>query len=219
MATIKIDSFSGIMPRVHPTLLPDSCAVKAHNCRLKSGKLSPVREPSKVDNASIRLENGLDKIANAQSIYLWRHGENRTGEFLAWPGIVRVARGNIADDDRDRIFVSGETGVGGEGKTIRASRFKSGRLFFCAIRFTKMLPKPEIKVARLTRIRRILATRSSSRRGLTSSATSPARLLRVTRETRTQTAPPSITMETRSRLTPLINLPVQTQGIAASTRS
>lgn len=148
MATIKIDSFSGIMPRVHPTLLPDSCAVKAHNCRLKSGKLSPVREPSKVDNASIRLENGLDKIANAQSIYLWRHGENRTGEFLAWPGIVRVARGNIADDDRDRIFVSGETGVGGEGKNhpcVYVSR--ADGYFLRHTLYKETLPKPEIKVA------------------------------------------------------------------------
>lgn len=121
MATIKIDSFSGIMPRVHPTLLPDSCAVKAHNCRLKSGKLSPVREPSQVSGIRIRLENGLDKIANAQSLYLRRRGPDRkVVEFLAWPGIVRVARGNIADDDRDRIFVSGETGVGGLTRITRA---------------------------------------------------------------------------------------------------
>lgn len=114
MPTVKIDSFSGIMPRVHPTLLPDGCAVKAHNCRLTSGKLSPVRKPSQVTGLRIRLENGLDKIANAQSLYLWRRGEEE--EFLAWPGIVKVARGNIADDALNRIFVTGETGVGGTGK-------------------------------------------------------------------------------------------------------
>lgn len=114
MPTVKIESFSGIMPRVHPTLLPDGCAVKAHNCRLTSGKLSPVRKPSQVTGLRIRLENGLDKIANAQSLYLWRRGEEE--EFLAWPGIVKVARGNIADDALNRIFVTGETGVGGTGK-------------------------------------------------------------------------------------------------------
>ena len=112
MPTIKTDSFSGIMPRVHPTLLPDGCAVKAHNCRLYSGKLSPLRQPLKVSGKRIRLENGLDKIANASSLYLWRRGDN-IEEFLAWPGIVKVAQGNIADDALDRIFVTGETGIGG----------------------------------------------------------------------------------------------------------
>ena len=114
MPTIKIDSFSGIMPRVHPTLLPDSCAVKAHNCRLKSGKLSPLRQPLKVSGKRIRLENGLDKISDAESLYLWKRGA--VSEFLAWPGVVRVAQSNIADDARRRIFVTGETGVGGTGK-------------------------------------------------------------------------------------------------------
>lgn len=114
MPTIKTDSFSGIMPRVHPTLLPDGCAVKAHNCRLYSGKLSPLRQPLKVSGKRIRLENGLDKIANASSLYLWRRGDN-IEEFLAWPGIVNVAQGNIADDALDRIFVTGQTGIGGSG--------------------------------------------------------------------------------------------------------
>lgn len=112
MPTIKIDSFSGIMPRVHPTLLPDGCAVKAHNCRLQSGKLSPLRQPIKVSGKRIRLENGLDKIANAQSLHLWRRGDD-IEEFLAWPGVVKVAQGNIADDALDRIFVTGATGIGG----------------------------------------------------------------------------------------------------------
>lgn len=114
MPTIKIDSFSGIMPRVHPTLLPDGCAVKAHNCRLHSGKLSPLRQPLKVLGRRIRLENGLDKIANAESLFLWRKG-TAVEEFLAWPGIVKVSRGNIADDLFDRIFVTGDTGIGGTG--------------------------------------------------------------------------------------------------------
>lgn len=150
MATIKIDSFSGIMPRVHPTLLPDSCAVKAHNCRLKSGKLSPVREPSQVSGIRIRLENGLDKIANAQSLYLWRRGPDRkVVEFLAWPGIVRVARGNIADDDRDRIFVSGETGVGGPDKNHPCAYISSqdGTSFIRHSLVKEPLPAPVIMSA------------------------------------------------------------------------
>lgn len=114
MPTIRIDSFSGIMPRLHPTLLPDGCAVTAHNCRLKSGKLSPLRQPSQVGDMRIRLENGLDKIANAQTVYLWRRNGG-VEEFMAWPDVVKIAPSNIADDTLRRIFVTGNTGIG-DGK-------------------------------------------------------------------------------------------------------
>jgi hypothetical protein len=113
MPSIKIESFSGIMPRADAALLPDGCAVRAHNCRLYSGKLSPLRQPLKSTGIRIRLENGLSKIADAKTIYLWKRGAMM--EFLAWPGIVRVAKGNIANDSRFRIFVSGETGIGETG--------------------------------------------------------------------------------------------------------
>ena len=114
MPTIKTDVFGGILPKVHPTLLPPECAVRAHNCRLHSGKLVPLRQPSRV-SGSLRLESGLARIADAKSICLW-HGAAGRSEWLAWPGIVTVARGNIADDELRRIFVSGDTGIGGGGK-------------------------------------------------------------------------------------------------------
>ena len=148
MPTIKTDSFSGIMPRVHPTLLPDGCAVKAHNCRLASGKLSPLRQPLKVSGKRIRLENGLDKIANASSLYLWRRGDN-IEEFLAWPGIVKVAQGNIADDALDRIFVTGETGIGGSGHNYPCAYISSstGSSFTRHSLVKTALAAPVIKVA------------------------------------------------------------------------
>ena len=148
MPTVKIDSFSGIMPRVHPTLLPDGCAVKAHNCRLTSGKLSPVRKPSIETGKRIRLENGLDAISNANSLYLWRRGIG-VEEFLAWPGIVRVAQGNIADDDLDRIFVTGATGIGGDGKNHPCAYISSssGASFTRHSLVKTALPAPVIKVA------------------------------------------------------------------------
>lgn len=113
MPTIKIDQFAGIMPRVHPTMLPDSCATVAHNCILKSGKLVPMREPGKVTSMGIRMENGLTRIGDAESIYLW----HRTGadEILAWPGVVTIAPSNLASDARRRLFITGETGMGGAG--------------------------------------------------------------------------------------------------------
>ena len=117
MATVKIDGFGGVMPRVHPSLLPDGMATVAHNCRLKNGKLVPLREPSFVNAGehTVYFENGLARIADANSVYCWKHtladGTART-DFLAFPGRVYFAHGNIADDQYDRIFVSGETGIG-----------------------------------------------------------------------------------------------------------
>lgn len=113
MPTIKVDTFGGILPKIHPTLLPDGCAIKAHNCFLKSGKLVPLRQPLKVAGMRIRMENGLSEIADAKTVYLWHRGD--VDEMLAWPGIVKVAPSNIADDEYHRLFVSGETGVGVHG--------------------------------------------------------------------------------------------------------
>ena len=113
MPTIKVDAFGGIVPKLHPTLLPDGCATKAHNCVLKSGKLVPLRQPSKVAGLRIRMENGMTELSEAKSITIWHRGS--TDEMLAWPGLVDVAQSNIADDEYKRLFVTGETGVGTSG--------------------------------------------------------------------------------------------------------
>ena len=116
MATVKIDRFSGIAPCVAPSLLSDGMATEARNCRLESGKLVPLRQPTFVESTqhTVYHENGLGKIYDANSLYCWKHtmkdGSVRT-DFLAFPGRVYFAHGNIADDSRDRIFVTGETGV------------------------------------------------------------------------------------------------------------
>lgn len=113
MATVKIAKFDGLMPRVDPSLLPANCAVVAHNLILKSGKVEPLRKPSQAVYDDVYLENGLDSLAQAKTIYAWQRvvaGNVRT-TILAWPGIVHVAPSNLADDDRDRIFVTGQTGI------------------------------------------------------------------------------------------------------------
>jgi hypothetical protein len=116
MAAIKIDTFSGIIPRAYPTLLPDGCAVKANNCRLKSGKLSPIRNASKVTTIRTYLEGGLQKIGDAKTLYMWhRYGGD---VFLAWENIVKVAQSNLADDVLHRIFVTGATGIGTTGQNL-----------------------------------------------------------------------------------------------------
>lgn len=110
MATVKIDTFGGIAPRQHPTLLADGMAVTAHNCRLKTWKLVPLREPQLVEGPNILMENGLGDIADAESMHVWRRADGAF-DFILFPGVTWSAPGNIAADDLTRIVVSGETGV------------------------------------------------------------------------------------------------------------
>lgn len=110
MATIKIDQFHGIAPRFHPTLLGEGMAITANNLKLKNGKLVPLREPKAVRSIPIRLENGLSDAGSAKSLHVWRASDGNI-EMLAFPGQTWLAEGNIADDDKYRVIISGETGV------------------------------------------------------------------------------------------------------------
>ena len=114
MATVKIDTFGGIAPRQHPTQLADGMATVAMNVKLESGKLVPLRQPLLVEGAANIMENGLDDVADAKSMHIWR--KNGGGfDFLLFPGMTWAAPGNIASDDLTRIIVSGETGQGASG--------------------------------------------------------------------------------------------------------
>ena len=107
MATVKIDQFGGIAPRQHPTQLADGMAVTAHNCRLKIGKLVPLREPQLVEGPNILMENGLADIADAESMHVWRRADGAF-DFLLYKGVTWSAPGNIAADDLTRIVISGD---------------------------------------------------------------------------------------------------------------
>lgn len=110
MATVKIDQFHGIAPRMKSEFLADGMAVTAHNCRLKNGKLVPLRNPKMVQDVPILMENGLNDIADALTMHFWEK-QDGSGEFLLFPGMTWMADGNLADDDRTRVIISGETGV------------------------------------------------------------------------------------------------------------
>lgn len=142
MSTIRITEFLGIVPRAHPSQLPDGCAVRAHNCTLYNTKALPLRQPSAV-SFGVRLENGLTEVGSAKSIYLWRRGT--VTEMLAWPGVVKVATSNIADDDRYRIFVTGETGIGTGHKEPAVYAVASGGTDFTRSSIVKsVLPAPVV---------------------------------------------------------------------------
>lgn len=111
---IRVDRFGGIQPRLHPSLLADGMAVRARNVKLKSGKLVPLRQPAQMSGHAIYMENGLTKIGLAKTLYPWKHTDrygNVLVDFLAFSGVVSIAQGNLAADDYDRLFVTGETGV------------------------------------------------------------------------------------------------------------
>ena len=120
---IRVDRFGGIQPRLHPSLLADGMAVRARNVKLKSGKLVPLRQPAQMSGHAIYMENGLTKIGLAKTLYPWKHTDKDGDvlvDFLAFPGVVSIAQGNLAADEYDRLFVTGETGVpftDADGKT------------------------------------------------------------------------------------------------------
>lgn len=106
---LKIDNFHGIQPRLHPTLLGDGMAVRAHNCRLKNGKLVPLREPSALEGVQIYRENGLPDEAYVSSMHIWHDTDGRFA-LLLFPDVTWSAPGNVADDNLTRLIVSGKTG-------------------------------------------------------------------------------------------------------------
>lgn len=120
--TLKIDNFHGMQPRLHPSLLGAGMAVRAHNCRLKRGKLVPLRNPSVAANSLVYKEGGLTKLSDATSLHAWKWSDaagSTVVAFLAFKGMTWMAEGNIADDEYDRVFITGDTGVSyDDGTTV-----------------------------------------------------------------------------------------------------
>ena len=86
---IKIPSFLGMLPKMHPRLLPDTAAQVCHNARIRSGALVPFRENSAVTvlpfaKASITKLNGL-----------WQ----------GWVGYASVVQGPTREN---QIYISGD---------------------------------------------------------------------------------------------------------------
>lgn len=113
MATIKIDKFGGIAPRQHPTQLADGMAVEAHNVKLKSGKLVPLRQPKIEEEIYTHREEGLSSVSEAQSMHIWRNYYSGF-DFLLFKGVTWLSEGNIADDEKARVIVSGDRDGDGE---------------------------------------------------------------------------------------------------------
>ena len=86
---IKIDTFAGEFPRVHPRLLPDGAAQLARNVRLERGSLTPARAEASVTTVS----------GNPQSVVY------HDGAWLGFGTVVQTAPGPVA---QDRLYITGD---------------------------------------------------------------------------------------------------------------
>lgn len=131
MATVMLDSFGGIQPRVDATALSAGMATYANDCRLKSTKLAPLTAPVSVADYAFCCEGGIASVKDARTIFLWRRGRD-VRNFLAYGGLVHFAPSNIRADSRYRCFVSGETGYtdeNGENQPIALVCTEDGTTF------------------------------------------------------------------------------------------
>lgn len=98
MTRIAIEAFGGMMPRVHPDLLPPTAAQNAENLRVSSGAFEPWKQPSSV---AYSLGGG----AQVETIY--RFGQSTTSETQYWFQFttdVDVVKGAIDGDTEERTY-------------------------------------------------------------------------------------------------------------------
>jgi len=99
MTAQRIQSFTGIMPRVNRRLLPDEAAQVAYNCLLTDGVLTPIASPLEVED--------LGGTADVLTVYRMYSGE--TDYWLQWPYDVDVVKGPIADDTSFRVYYTSDS--------------------------------------------------------------------------------------------------------------
>src|SRR5665811_83781 len=106
MVGFKVQSFSGVIPKMESRLLPENAAQIAVNVKLFSGglrswlKAVTVNTPSKGGNLqSCYRMYSTATIATSTSTEAW----------LAWPADVDVVRGPIAGDTAFKLYFTGDT--------------------------------------------------------------------------------------------------------------
>lgn len=95
MPSLKLESFSGIVPRTGPTLLQDNQAQIAKNGKLQSGEIRPWRAKDLVYSTV---------VSNVQTIYKFQGPVNRSPIWLEWAADVNVVAGPVADTGDYRLY-------------------------------------------------------------------------------------------------------------------
>lgn len=100
MSTVVISDFSGIIPRIGDTGLPDNCATKARNVKLQSGEIRAWSKPVPVHTVKQQGVQTIFKIEGVGGRSVW----------CEWTADTDVCYGPIADTEEYRIYYS-EGGV------------------------------------------------------------------------------------------------------------
>ena len=104
MASIKIQTFDGVLPQVSSRLLPDTAATISENARLDSGRLAAWKVPAaQTDHNSVNFT----VPSTTRTIYKHRT-RSGTAYWLAWTTDVHVVASPIAEDPHDRIYWTGQ---------------------------------------------------------------------------------------------------------------
>ena len=96
MPGLRIDNFSGIVPRTGPTALEGNQAQIANNAKLTSLEIRPWRNPT--------LEYTPSGGSSVQSIYKFRGPSSSSPVWLEWNYDVDVVPGPVADLDEFRLY-------------------------------------------------------------------------------------------------------------------
>jgi len=99
MQAIRVNSFSGIAPRVQNRLLGDNQAQIADNCRLLSGSLEPWDKPAQVTS---------NPLATGDVLSLFKMKSGASTNWLSWTRDVDCVPSLIAGDEEQRIYYTGD---------------------------------------------------------------------------------------------------------------
>lgn len=92
---ISLSEPGGEMPRVDAHLLPDNMATRAENLNIRTGLLEPWQPYERV--------KVLDSISTDPLKTIYKYN----GEWIAWEEDVDIVRNVLAEDQYDRIYISG----------------------------------------------------------------------------------------------------------------
>lgn len=95
MPALRLEQFTGIVPRTGPTLLEGNQAQVAKNVKLQSMELRPWRAPT--------LEYTPNR-SDAQTIYKFDSPDGSTYKWLEWASDVDVVPGPVADLTEKRLY-------------------------------------------------------------------------------------------------------------------
>lgn len=98
MASIRLDQFGGMAPKVSKRLLPNHLAVSARNGRLLSGELRGTRTPALLHTFADTTRNAV-KIRRLNGSTVW---------FGLESPLSNIVKGPLINDSRERWYWSGE---------------------------------------------------------------------------------------------------------------